>query len=1147
MSLMINRLRNLPVHTRIQLSYGFMDGQTLVLSGSITDKDDTAMEIRDEQGNQFFIDFATVRFFSLLPGSPMQEAAPATAQAAVQPSAPVIPQTPPECPGKILLCQKNPDQMSVGVSDQELKRGFDILSREEKKLLQKAVDSFFYGVRCNSMEKRNTAALTARRILLRQEADGYVWSEHACRLVAQMSARVGVWESGLYARAGMPEEAALCGFRSKDYLAAGVNAARSLMNPENTARKNDMLVILAHACAELEDVSALEHLKNAGVDIRVLTEDLLLNMKKQPQAQSGEDLHLLRELYPASLIGAALDRVPESHEPEMLTGVISKVLWVNNTGEITFPLDDGEQTVPFRYSQVTDPAVQDKLTSLGTDLVRRGCMVRFNLENDEAVQIQQASTPLNLAHEALGEEDYFRACWFCRNALGTADSKSAMALMVDAAVASGDENLMQQTAAFYEAHQELYPRYSKSLSLLGQLYHALHNLELSLQLTEDALEDETTPSRLRTAILVQYMTYAMRLYNETGSELWLRGLNEKADLWLKIFREELPGEINCIKRHSRVLTWKIRGLLALGHVDEAEAVYSLLAQKFPEDPKLQNISALICQTRQQILEKQQPPVREIPAFTVQEESGEPEDCEDFEVPCLDTTGSWEDLAVSTGEFVQRVLDADGPDRLAVQLTALKAGAMLNPELAPLYDTLSAAVNSPLESTIYSAATLTRLLSHADSGYPVLNRYAAACVYLRTLFLHDEAPLWMRQCICLEEIPEISGVFDILEAFRRRTGQAADRYAAYRDHIHSAGDRSHQDLLSRARRLYDTYITAPVRDSGTFTRFVHTKALAHNALKKYLEWVMQENRDALNYAEDSFRKQFLASDGRVSPEKVDKFIISVWDSTAKDYPNGDSAELQGSRRNALRNSVRAITGLVCDCYRGMELPRIQSRSEEGSTNFSTMLPGLIAALEAVSAHCDARTAECRSPQERTGLFLLRYTAAELLGKLSGIWQSNQEQYLFLDFLRTNQVPLTDDFLPDFSGMLTGTLGLVNRVFAHARARKLDSQTHIDRIFSRDQLHFRNFDTAELIRRQSEITGQALRMPEADRYISQAGLMAKLEFEELRQALREVGDTEGEELLLWFYDHCLRTLRFGYFAEALDMLRARLQSREGADAA
>ena len=1137
MNMMIEMLRQLPLNTEIQVAYGSVLGQTLVSTGTITAKDDFYMQIMGQNGLPSLISYQTVDAFSILGSPAAQQKAPAVEEKAV-----------PEAPAKVappvkkdLLCRKNIDVLPFAVSDHALKQAFDVLCREEKKLLQAAVDSFFHGVRNNNVDKRIQAAQNALRTFQQQEDLGFAWSENACRLVAQLLSRTGRWHAELYAQGQMWEEAALSSFRSKDFTGTAVNAALALENPRIPNRREDMIIILAHACAELDDASALEYLKKGEIHLPELVDDLILNKQGTPVKDEEANWALLQSLYPQRVIAGLLETPATS---QVLLGSISKVLWVNGTGTITYLSDGEELTVPFRNSQVEDAVVMEKITTPGAALSERGYMVRFVLENGEAAHICQASAPLNLAHEALGNDEYRLACWICRNGLKTSNDRELWILMVSAAADSNDTVLMQRVADFCDENRARFPQTCKGLSHFGQLHHALHNLEESLRLTEAALEETDAPAKLRSGVLVQYMKYAMRLYNESASEKWLRKIHDKAEEWLRIFSEELPHEPNCIKRHGQVLIWKIRSLLSLGHLDKAEEAYSQLARNYPNDPRLQATSELICRTRQKLLEHKATLAKAKPAFVLQEE--EPEQSVDYEVPNLDTTGKWEDLNTTEETFVRRVLEMDGPHRLAPQLTALHAGSMLNSNLTALYHTMSAAVNNPLASPAYDAAALTQLLSHADFRYPQLNRYASACVYLRMLFQNDNAPLWMRQCICLDEIPEFSGVLDALESFRHHTGHAIDHYAAYRDDIHNADGRHHADLISRAQHLHDAYIAAPAKDSGTFNRFVHVKALAHNALRNYLDWVLHEDKDALRDVRASFRDQFLTSDGRVSTEKVDKFIVSIWNSTAKDYPCAESASLQGSRRNALRSSVGSIVDAVSNYYRHMD-QQVHRRSAADMAHYEEILPRLCESLQEIGKACDVLTGVSSNREEQTGLFLLHYTVGELLAKLSGDWHLNQEQYLFCDFLRNNLVPLQDDFMPDFTGMLTGPFALMDRIFAHAAESGLDPQSHADRIFSRDHETFRNFDTARLLRRYCEIFGQSLRIPEADRYINQAKLIADLEFDELRQALRQAGDTEGLDLLLWIYDECRRNLRFGYLAECMAILRRRMSAQEGADAA
>lgn len=1124
-TLMIKRLSALPVGTAVQLSYGFMEGQNLMVTGTITDKDESCMEICDAQGKPSFVDYSTVKFLTILSQS---EQEPRNRKA--------------------LLHGQNVDLFSQRISDYELKNLFGNLDRTEKQLLQPAYDSFCYGVKCNSGEKRAAAAQNARKILYEGLEKGCSWSKGALELTARLLSRENVHDWKPYDLAGMHDQAALSAFRERDWLPAGIQAAKALEGKNLAAGGiRDMMIVLEDACIQLDDASAAEWLHGKGVDVRVLVEDLICYKEKEPAAELEESLAMLPRLYSGRELVSAVEEVRKPVEPVTLTGMVTKILWANDTGEITVFDGEVEQTHSFRYANVADKELLEQILRERTGFVQRKCLVRFELSNGEAVQIRRGPTLPEQVEKDMTARQYAHACWYCRNALDSEYGASAMTLMVEAAVESGDQELGKLTLDFVEAHRESYPDYSKAVSMLAQLYHLLRDLKKGLELTEEALQDTTAPDRLRSCILIQYCSYAMRLFNETGDRAWLFPLPEMADRWLDIFHHGYEEDMAFQKKHSRVLRWKIRGLLAKDLLEEAEAVYGEFAQHFPHDPKLKATADLIAQARQELLEEHQterlPVVRSEPKQDMPAEEPEEEE-EDFQVPVIHL-GCWEDLNTGEEAFARRVFAMDGEDRLAAQLTALRAGAMLNPDLKKLADTFSVAANDPLAEGRYDTETVVGMLSDCDVRFGVLNRYAVAAAYLRTVFGSDNAPLWLRRSVLADEIPGLADVCDCLENFHQDAGQCADHYAAYRDSVNEADQREKAALMEHAQDLYDAYMAAPARDNGgrKFARFVETKELAHQGLKQYLQWVLTEDQAALNRVRGSYEKRFLASDRRrISGEKVDAYIITHWEQAGKNYPAGEGADLQGTRRNALRSSIRGILGVINDYYRWMERGQVQARSAEGADRFAWMLPQLRDALMALEDTC-RRNAGQADVEEKTGLFLLETTARELLDKITGKWQAGQERYLYAGLLKTNLVELGEDFCPDFTGLLTGPLGLVERVFAHDGAQKLSLGEHISRIFDRSYPSWRNFDSAELIRRYGQMNGQEVVMPYPDRYIMQSKLMAKLEFGELREALARSGEAELEKLLLWLYDRCVRANRFGYLAEGMEQIRVQLEAKEG----
>lgn len=1118
MDLMTKRLNALPTGANIQLCYGFMDGQNLMLTGTITDRDDSCLEITDPNGIPHYVALSTVRFFSPLAPSPTP--------------APVV--------RKDLLRDEPISCFSLKVSDYQLKEEFGRLGREEKRLLQKAYDSFLYGVSSNSRDKRLHAAETARRTIL-QKADRQ-WSPDAYLLTAHLLSREGIHAPELFVWAEAADRAAVCAFKAREWTCAATQAATALLSadlPSEVAR--DMLVILESACIERDDASLLPRLHGAHKDMDRVIDDLLAYKEARAESSTEARLEQLSQLYPNRLLAEALGESPRQTTSAPMTGIISKILWANETGEVTVSDGHKEETYRFRYKDVADEALLKKIRQDGSALVPKNWLVRFTLKKGEAVQLQRAQPLLTQAQEEYRHENYALASWYCRKAATGDDAPGeAMALMVEIALESKDLSLMEQAADLCEDCWDRYPTNGKALSLLAQLHYELHELDTAVWMAEQALEDSSAPAKLRATFLAQYCNYAMGLYNEAGDEAPLRKFPELTAEWLQIFHNGYEDDVNFQKRHDRILRWQIRGLLIRGEVEKAQQVYAVLAQTFPGDPKLSTISDLITQARQAQLTKKRTAPAPAPRPEPETPVADPDEVVAFDVPTVDP-GHWEDLSVTEEAFLQQVFSMES---VVAQTAALNAAATLAPGLTKIARTLSAAVADPMSAPRYDTRSLTDLISDQDERYETFSRYALACVYLRTAFQQPGVPTWMRDVLHLD-LPALETALELLNDFARQTGQPIDRYAAWRDQADETRDAERNAILDRAHALYQTHMAAAARDNGggKFARFVDTKAVAHGQLKTYLQWVLREDRDGLLAGWEDYRKHFLTSGGRISDEKVDQFIVACWEATEKDYPTGEGEDLQGTRRNALRCSVRAILTVVEDYRHWLAQEDTTPRTEKGGSCFAAVLPRLEEALTALTG---LASADAASAEERTGLRLLAHTAGELLAKLRGTWQSGQERWFYEELLQTGLVELDDRLLPDMTGLMTGPLGMIGRIFAHDQTGKLTTEAHIARIFGREYRAYRNFDTAALLRHVEKLRDREPVMPDPQRYIDQAKLVAELELRELLEAFREPADQDLKDLLLWLYDRCVRKLRFGYLYEGMELIRGLLKERS-ADAA
>lgn len=1125
MSLITKRLSSLGSGSQIQVSYGFQDVRSI--QATVTDNDNTScLEVRDSDGCLHYLDYSTVKSLVMLGAAPVP-------QVVKQP----------------LLHEQEVSYVSLCISDRELKALFDGLDKQEKRLLQKGCDSFFYGVRTSDSEKITAAGETTRRLLRQEEKLGFRWSQGACRLAARMLVRGGIYDGTLFAQGGMWREAAYCHSRSGDFVAAAAPSAMALLeeNLSSDCRRN-MQIILAKGCVESADTSVLPILVERGQNIQHLTDQLLLAKEVSLPGDAAQKQALLREHYPNTAAGEALERLLAPEAPETRIGTVIKLLWVNNTGTILCRDEQGSEiSVPFRYQDMT-PELKQRAELAGSDPKKLGGMVRFRLKEGRAVAIEPAPSPMELAQQALTQERHADALDYLRMEVELGgNAGAALNAIAQTALDSDDEDLVRQSLDFCLEHQDAYPTGSKAISLLGRLYRRLGQVEPAVELTEQALKAESyIPAKLHSGLLCQYMSFCVGAYDQTGDEKYLRRIHPKAERWLQIFRENLPDDVNLYRKLSKVLQWKIQSHCAANQAEEAEKTYAELARQFPADTRLGHCAELIRRIRRQ-REEAAPVSAAAPAMIPDPEPMEASQEPEFEDP------GYTDPQEEAVDTVVQVTHALNMDRFESMLAYMKVISLNDAQIRILHDAISHAVNSPATHNRYDRESTVGLMDSGETPFPELMGLCTAASYLRCLFQSPDAPGWLRQSIeAFNRLPQLDPVHEKLTRFLRQTGHDPDRYAPYHRDSQVQGE---QALRERAAHLQEMYVNNPPRDSAKFARLIQTKVLAFAGLKQILGCAAAGDLQGLEKHRDAFCQQFNGDGLEASLEKIDTYIIRNWEAAGRMMPSRESATLQGSRRSGLRSALNAIVGLINDYYRFLDEHRSRPLTQQGRDAFQALAPELIRDLEEAAQACEAAAADAASPGERVGLQILKRTLCELGDKLSGRWIPGRERLLFADFLLSNRISLDPELLPDLHGTFRGweALELKHRIEAHDREPLLTPQEHMDRIFSRDR-HYQNFGTARQITRCAAQLGWEVTVPEnSERYVNQAQLVAQLDLQELREAIAGAREAGGEmealdrleQVLLHFYLRCCQELQFGFLAQITDAIRLRLEEMKGAD--
>ncbi|MBQ6206985.1 MAG: hypothetical protein IJK52_07870, partial [Oscillospiraceae bacterium] len=202
-----------------------------------------------------------------------------------------------------------------------------------------------------------------------------------------------------------------------------------------------------------------------------------------------------------------------------------------------------------------------------------------------------------------------------------------------------------------------------------------------------------------------------------------------------------------------------------------------------------------------------------------------------------------------------------------------------------------------------------------------------------------------------------------------------------------------------------------------------------------------------------------------------------------------------------------------------------------------------------------------PEERLGLRILGHTAKELSDRLEGKWSFERESLFYATFLKSDNILLDEDFLPDFSSTFCALsdLNVLARIRAHAEAPETDWQSRLDAIYGPDKTAH-NYGTASLILDYLRAVGHpdAVTVPEnADAFVTQARLQAGVRFRSFLETYAlamnygQIMQSDNfcatlEDTVRYWYVECLKSKNYGFFnrflMQAVDKIHESAQEYE-----
>ena len=516
---------------------------------------------------------------------------------------------------------------------------------------------------------------------------------------------------------------------------------------------------------------------------------------------------------------------------------------------------------------------------------------------------------------------------------------------------------------------------------------------------------------------------------------------------------------------------------------------------------------------------------------------------------------WKALGISKQEVIDYAIGCVADGKTYAAVAYLKAASNLDEKITPTYTMISLAVNHPLESFDYRLENVILQYSRDNSDRASWESYAQAAAIIRGSFYHSAendyfaASAYLSRSV-MDSVPSLGKVMEYIDAFRSSTGKGMDLYADYRYHSDDSQNFALVKTAKEAKELHERYYGRLFHETASQKRFKLTKAIVFEKtgfIEQILLCVIENNTEKFRELQQDFSDKFIrdgftASSDNIDNNKIEAFIDEAWNKAGKDKSIHErvSSTLMGSLRNNIRIPIARIVELVCSWL----TLNANLNSEYTETDLALYRSNRASLLDALSQTKDEleKTQPSDDASQKAGLNLLRDTVAELIKRINGTWSEEQRRYYFAAFLRTDNILLNDDFLPDltFTFCDMPTFNVLSRIRAHVEDTDADMVEYAKTIYTRaEEKH--DFGTAEKIAVYLKYLGRESEwaMPEnTDVFDEQARKQLRERYDRFTDDIasaRSRGQINvSDDFLLSIditaqslYQYCLETKNYGFF--------------------
>lgn len=547
--------------------------------------------------------------------------------------------------------------------------------------------------------------------------------------------------------------------------------------------------------------------------------------------------------------------------------------------------------------------------------------------------------------------------------------------------------------------------------------------------------------------------------------------------------------------------------------------------------------------------------------------------------------AFDELGITDKDIAEKI-SIFAPEQLYSLLTYLKSAAKISSSsiaeytnedgstgyisssIQSLDSAFGYAFNSPLNTKEYISTEIISVFENTKRLIKDINKKMFAASAMTALFNNQSVPDYGLEDLVIvvedynfdEMYPTLAPLVNTLCQFKQRTGYGIDVFADYKtnssviDKIIDEAN-SYREAVDMRKESYESQ--GQVRRTREYIF-----SSEESELRKCLDIAASNDINGLSYVKNRIADLFIRNgksldSDNIDIKKVDAYIDNYWN-LARDIIISEGRhisrphdKIKSGKRNNIISSIKKIVSCIC---LWIDIAENSEHNDDAyaKERYEENAPYVVKYLSELIESCEKNTVENGFDW---GNESLRYTASELLSKMQGTYDSRTRKYMFIDFLRSDEILLNEKYLPELQSTLNGwkDFSILSRIERHATQKHLSFEERISEILS-DSETKHNFRSVVLIKNYGD--DMQIESISEHKDFSQLGeclKQAKQRFEnlyydfndemEMYESYGRISDIDGEKtnmlnLAFQWYKITRITNDYGFYVKLLDVIRNRI---------